>query len=68
MPADRGADIMSRGRHGFRQADLTKAIKAAAQSGVKDWRVEVENGKIVVLPGGAEGGENDNAQRPSEWD
>jgi hypothetical protein len=59
---------MSRGRHNLSQTDLTKAIKAAAKSGVKNWRVEVDNGKIVVLPGGAESVDNDAKPPSSEWD
>jgi hypothetical protein len=59
---------MSHGAHNFRQSDLMKAIKAAAKSGVKDWRVQIEDRKIVVLPGGAEGIELDAKQPSSEWD
>jgi hypothetical protein len=40
---------MSRGAHSFKQGDLTKAMKAAAKSGVKDWRIEIVPGKIIVV-------------------
>jgi hypothetical protein len=35
----------------FKQSDITKAIKAAVRAGVKDWRVEIADGKIIVVPG-----------------
>lgn len=41
---------MSRGAQSFKQGDLTKAMKAAAKSGVKDWRIEIVLGKIIVVP------------------
>jgi hypothetical protein len=42
---------MSRGAHPFKQGDVTKAIKAAVKAGVKDWRVEIIGGKVVVSAG-----------------
>jgi hypothetical protein len=45
---------MSRGSQSFTQHQLTKAIKAAAKSGVKDWRIEITDGKRkMVVTGGA---------------
>jgi hypothetical protein len=58
---------MSRGSHNFRQADVTKAIKAAAASGLKDWRVEVADGKIVISPGD-ERRDSVDERKPNEWD
>ena len=43
---------MSKGRHSFRQSDLTKAIKAVTRAGLSIARVVVEpGGEIVVYPG-----------------
>jgi hypothetical protein len=42
---------MSRGAQSFKQGDLTKAIKAVMNAGVKDWRVEIADGKITVISG-----------------
>ena len=42
---------MSRGPHNFKQADVAKAIKAAVKSGVRGWRVEIVDGKIVICGG-----------------
>ena len=39
---------MPRGAHTFKQGDVTRAIKAAVKAGVKDWRVEIADGKIVI--------------------
>lgn len=41
---------MSRGAHSFKQGDLTKAIKSVVKSGMKDWRIEIVEGKIIVVP------------------
>jgi len=40
-----------RGQARFRQRDLTKVIKATRAAGIENARVEIENGKIVVLMG-----------------
>jgi hypothetical protein len=40
---------MSRGAQSFRQGDVTKAIKAVVKAGVKDWRLEIGDGKIIVV-------------------
>jgi hypothetical protein len=40
---------MSRGANTFKQTDVTRAIKAAVKAGVKDWRVEIADGKIIVV-------------------
>jgi hypothetical protein len=54
---------MSRGPHNFKQTDVAKAIKAA----VKDWRVEIVDGKIVIR-GGAERGDPVAENSRGEWD
>src|SRR5713101_2011063 len=41
--------LMSRGAQSFKQGDVTRAIKAAVKSGVKGWRVEIAEGKIIVV-------------------
>lgn len=58
---------MSRGPHNVRQADVTKAIKAAVKSGVKGWRIEIEPGKIVVRSGEERSGPTVESDR-GEWD
>jgi hypothetical protein len=40
---------MSRGRQAFRQGDVTKAVKGAVNAGVTVKRVEISDGKIVVI-------------------
>jgi hypothetical protein len=57
---------MSRGAHNFKQSDVAKAIKAAVKSGVKGWRVEIVDGKIVIR-GGDELGEP-LPEGGREWD
>jgi hypothetical protein len=41
---------MSRGAHSFKQGDLTKVIKSVDKSGLKDWRIEVVEGKFILFP------------------
>ena len=40
---------MSRGPQSFKQRDVTAAIKAVVKAGVKDWRIEIVEGKIIVV-------------------
>jgi hypothetical protein len=42
---------VSRGPSAFRQRDLTRAVKAVEDAGVGVARVEIERGKIVIIPG-----------------
>jgi len=58
---------MSRGAHNFKQTDVAKAIKAAVKSGVKGWRVEIVDGKIVIRGGGEMDDPADERDR-GEWD
>jgi hypothetical protein len=50
---------MSRGAQTFKQRDLIRIAKAMLKAGVKDWRVEITHGKIVVVASEA------NASRPA---
>jgi hypothetical protein len=61
---------MSRGAQSFKRTELTKAIKAAVKAGVKDWRVEITGGKMVVLAGRPDqsGGREEGKPESSEWD
>jgi hypothetical protein len=40
-------------RRAATQREITRAIKAAMDAGLTDYRVEVDGGKVVVLPGGS---------------
>ncbi|MGY3494190.1 hypothetical protein [Bradyrhizobium sp. USDA 4502] len=40
---------MSRSPASFKQADVTKAVKACVNAGVKVGRVEISAGKIIVI-------------------
>lgn len=42
---------MSKGRHRFTEAELRRAVKAAESAGMKIGRVEIEAGKISLIPG-----------------
>jgi hypothetical protein len=44
-----GGLLMSRGVQPFKQGDVTKIIKAVVKAGVKDWRIEIAEGKIIVV-------------------
>lgn len=56
---------MSRGKASFRESEVTRAVKAVKKAGVEVARVEVENGKIIVIAGKpADSATNDK----NEWD
>lgn len=57
---------MSRARQTFRQADLAKAIRAVVKAGLEVARVEIEDGRIVVIAGKAE--QDQGAETANEWD
>lgn len=58
---------MSRGAQKFRQADVTKALKAAAAAGMSVARFEIDpDGKLVVVAGPPIS-EGDEATEPAEW-
>jgi len=40
---------MSRGKHSFKQVDLSKGIKAATKAGLPVDRAEISDGKIVLF-------------------
>jgi hypothetical protein len=46
-----GDRLMSRGAQSFRQGDITRAIRALVKAGVKVGRVEITEGRIVVIAG-----------------
>jgi hypothetical protein len=43
---------MSKAQHTFKQGDATKAIKAVVKAGLGVKRVEISEGKIVVITAG----------------
>jgi hypothetical protein len=51
---------MARGASTFKQTDITKAIKAAVKAGVKDWRVEIADGKIMIAAAPASAPDTDH--------
>jgi hypothetical protein len=59
---------MSRGLQTFKQRDVTKAIKAAVKSGVRGWRVEIVEGKIIILAADDRDDPVANESAVSEWD
>jgi hypothetical protein len=57
--------LMSRGRQPFRQTDVVKAIRAAAQAGLPVARFEIDrDGKIIVIAGRPE---QDDASPLEQW-
>jgi hypothetical protein len=54
---------MSRGAQTFKQGDVTKAVRAVVKAGVNVRRVVIDGGKIIVVAGRPEEGEE-----PNEWD
>lgn len=41
---------MSTGRSNFRETDVKRAVRAVESAGMKIARVELEKGKIVIVP------------------
>jgi hypothetical protein len=64
---------MSKGRHRFRQSDLTKAIKVAVKAGVTVGRVQITAaGDIIIIAGTPEQGQNSSTaeldRELAEWE
>jgi hypothetical protein len=60
---------MARGAQTFRQADITRAIKAAVRAGVPVARVEVSpEGRIIVIAGKPREEEQNPTTEANEWD
>jgi hypothetical protein len=61
---------MSRVPSTFRQADVTKAVKAVVAAGVDIARIEIDKaGKIVIVAGKPEAQDSDASREGSnEWD
>jgi hypothetical protein len=56
---------MARGPNTFKQADVTRAVKAVAAAGIEISRVEIDReGKIVVVTGKPQASTSDR----NEWD
>lgn len=59
---------MSRGSQAYRERDLTKALRAVQKAGVEVARIEIENGKITIVPGKAENKSSDEVGEKNKWD
>jgi hypothetical protein len=59
---------MSRGSQTFKQTDVTKAVKAVEKAGVSVGRVEIANGKIIVIAGSPGANQADGGAPANEWD
>ena len=60
---------MSRGPSNFRQTDVTRALRATVAAGRTVKRIEIENGKIVVVIGEPNEPNEPNAgNEKNEWD
>jgi hypothetical protein len=59
---------MARGKCVFRQSDLTRAFKAARAAGVEVARYEIaKDGRIIVVPVGAENVSNRADNEVEKW-
>jgi hypothetical protein len=58
---------MARGTCTFRQRDVTAAVKAVVAAGCKVKRVEISDGKIIMVIGEPEK-PTDAADNLNEWD
>jgi len=58
---------MSRGPSKFRQTDVTRALRATVAAGRTVKRIEIENGKIVVVIDEPNEPNADNVEK-NEWD
>lgn len=55
---------MSRGAHTFKQRDVERAIKACRRAGETVFRVEIADGKMIIVVGAAaKPAEDDDVQR-----
>jgi hypothetical protein len=52
----------------FRQSDVTRAVKAVRAAGIGIERVEIEGGKIIVVPGKPHAGAADKGDDSNDWD
>jgi hypothetical protein len=59
---------MSRGAQTFKQGDVTKALKGAANAGLQVQRFEIDpSGRILIFTGQSDD-RHQGAQSPTEWD
>jgi hypothetical protein len=58
---------MPRGPCTFRQKDVTRALRATVAAGIPVQRVEIDNGKIVVVAGEPQE-QTAEDRRENEWD
>jgi hypothetical protein len=59
---------MSRGAQNFRQADLVKAVKALMKAGLSVGRIEIAEGKIILMTNQPEANGSETTSDVNEWD
>jgi len=60
---------MSRGPQSFKQADVTRVLKAAAKAGFSVSRFEIDRaGKIVIIAGSPDTAGEAGSSEANEWD
>ena len=59
---------MSRSHQMFRQGDVTKAVKGVEKAGVPVKRVEIADGKIIVIAGHPDDDGHNDGSLGNEWD
>jgi hypothetical protein len=53
---------MSKQQSNFRETDVKRAVRAVTNAGLKIGRVELQKGKIIIIPGTTE-----NEPSANEW-
>jgi hypothetical protein len=59
---------VSRGAHSFKQGDVTKVINGAVKSRAKYWRIEIEDGKFIIVGGDSASSATKFDPDVNEWD
>jgi hypothetical protein len=59
---------MSRGVYSFKEKDLSRAIRATVKAGVTGWRIEIADGKIIVVAATPATAAPQDDPNVNEWD